>query len=130
MDLHATAENHMGLLWRESATGKTRIIYYGTNGGNLYDYSMTSAPAWAATNGQRTMPMIAGTDIWLQLTDTGTTLITRYSWSGVAGTFRTVGSAGRTAHMAGGPNELGIYVAASNPSAGPHTMTVLSWVIT
>lgn len=105
-----------GIGFRESSTGKIRVIYMRTNTTGSSPLvveswdSPTSAPGSGVVanwNQRFTFP-------WLQIEDNGTNLIYRYSEYGFEGTWWTLSSEGRTAYMSGGPDEIGWFVRDNN----------------
>ena len=115
-----------GLAWRESGTGKI-IEHYRIQSGAIEGVKNTNETTFSAGFGA-SLPLLVGslTPHWLRITDDGTNLKTFYSIDGI--NWVQVNSEGRTVFMAGGPNQIGITVAAQG--GGVHQMSVLSWEIT
>lgn len=117
-----------GLALYESGTGKLVVLeqMVGSAPADCFEADRMHSPtSFASQIGTQVVRRMAGgIPVWLELEDDGTTITFRYSYDGRF--FRSVASEGRTAWMAGGPNQVGFFLQALG-SPGPHGLTVLSW---
>lgn len=105
-----------GIGFRESSTGKIRVIYMrpNTTGSSPLVVESWDSPTSAPGSGVVANWNQRFTFPWLQIEDNGTNLIFRYSEYGFEGTWRTLSTEGRTAYMSGGPDEIGWFVRDNN----------------
>ena len=104
-----TADRQLaGLVLRESGTSKL-TVYYIQNSGNIQTVNYTNDTTFASVGPVNTLlPGALGTQWhWLRITDDGTNLHYLMSLDGI--NFVEMGSQSRTAHMAGGANQYGIF---------------------
>lgn len=104
-----------GLIVRESSTGEMSAIAIAN-----FTFATANAPAsiWAGNYNSATSAAGAigsernsaniGDPVWLRITDNGTNLIFEASIDKIH--WYQIASVGRTTHMAGGPDEIGIFI--------------------
>jgi hypothetical protein len=123
----------MGLLWRESGTGKFVALAYtitGTTGPFVRLQKWTNATTFSAqyvlsgSEWERIDRFQVGPVIWMQISDDGTNLIGRVSNDGL--TFRQTWIRSRTDFMASGPDQVGAWVH-SNGTTADVGMWLLHW---
>src|SRR5262245_21377914 len=123
----ATVFSYAGLVMRESGTGKFIRLIGQSGTSNVFAHqTMTSPTVFGATTASETRnAFFSGSRVHLEFEDNNVNLITRYSFDN-AKNFVQVASVVRTAHMAGGPNEVGFMIGAVG-SPGVGRVTVLGW---
>src|SRR5262249_48606364 len=114
-----------GLCWRESGTGKMIYLDYIANAFILEQGRETNETTFNASTATRQFAQWQ--PIFLRLNDTGSNIVTAYSLDGV--NFITLNTEGRTAFMAGGPNQVGLHTMSDGTGVAPR-MSVLSWIET
>lgn len=106
----ATANNqHAGIIFRESGTGKLYTLAHQADG-TLQTLKYTNDTTFSGVgpvNAALTPRNTVGTLFWLRIADDGVNLI--FSTSRDGRNFTQRGSEGRTAFMAGGPNQIGLF---------------------
>jgi hypothetical protein len=120
-----------GIILRESSTSKLISLDYGYSSTTMIEVekftnettfssqtAVKNIGAWESIN-----PSLL---VYLRVTDNGTNLIYGYGIDGVH--FRTLLTESRTAHMAGGPNEIGFGCNASNATIDTG-MWLWSWKV-
>ena len=129
----------IGIAFRESGTGKMVVIFFanfkassGTGPSAIFVATYTNATTFNTNLAEFVTVILppsylAFPVMWLRVTDNGTNLIFEYSYDRVHWT--TLTTAGRTAFMAGGPDQIGVVwtVQSSSVEAGGW---VLSWIQT
>jgi hypothetical protein len=118
-----TGQDGVVLICRESGTGKIQGILWSWN--SLYHQQMTNATTHSS-NPSSSGGWPYAQPVWLQLSDNGTNIISRVSNDGYH--WHQIYSQGRTAFMAGGPNQIGWAINGYNPGQGEATL--VHWVVT
>lgn len=123
----ATVFSYAGLCFRESSTGKFSRFTGQVGTTNVVAHqNMTNPTTFGATLAQETRAALyGGSRFHMEFEDNNVNIISRYSFDN-AKNFVQLHSVGRTAHMAGGPNEVGFLVGAVG-SPGVGRVTVLGW---
>lgn len=96
-----------GVVFRESSTGK--FVSFHISNGQLWTTKWSSATGISADYSQFGLGQVPN---WIQITDNGTNLVFRVSQDGQ--TWTQIESRTRTDYLAGGPNQIGFFVAAEN----------------
>lgn len=119
-----TSGTIIGLLMRESSTGKFVNCYYefGENCKPAKYTNETTFSAFYVTSG---LTESDSTWVWQEMEDNGTTIFFRYSSDGV--NFFELFSVSRTDFLAGGPNQVGWHVSARGGNVQDHLQTLKSW---
>lgn len=117
------------IIARESSTGKFVSCGPRWNSGLQLRYGRWSDPATLAANTDLGLDFAMtnmGGFVYLRLTDDGTDLISYY---GDGENFFEIDRQGRTAFMAGGANELGLFMDKNNSAATYDYITLISWKV-
>lgn len=117
--------NGYGICFRESGTGEISTMYYkGSDTGIITVEDWNSATSFNAQLATRTGYLTGPLPLWMRIADNGTNLIYSASTSGFDASFEQIHSVGRTAFMAGGPDQIGFLVRNDGRAQG---LTVHSW---
>jgi hypothetical protein len=123
--LHTSAENYsgVGVVLRESSTGKMAILHSFIN---LLRMDYWSSPSGFDT-GHTSYNLLSIGMFFFRLTDDGTNIYGRVGFDGVHFPY-VWGPFGRTAYMAGGPNQIGFAArAGGSHAASPANATLYSY---
>jgi hypothetical protein len=109
MKIRENVEN-MGLMTRESGTGKICLFSISVDGSGFYRpgaYNLNSATSFNSNILGRQNGMVLGKHTWMKLIDNATNILWSLSFDGIE--WVQLVSISRTAFMAGGPNQVGFY---------------------
>jgi hypothetical protein len=116
---------HHSIAARESGTGK--FISCGLAAGPNMRYGVWADPNTLSSYSDIGVSVLTPKEsLYFRIVDDGTNL--KCQW-GDGNAFYDLGSAGRTAHMAGGANEIGIHANKNNSSRTYDYLTLVSWLV-
>lgn len=119
-----TAGTIIGLVARESSTGKFVNVYY-EYGENCQPAKYNSETSFNSFYVSSKLTEADCPYVWLEMEDNGTTIFFRYSSDGV--NFFELHSVSRTDFLAGGPNQFGWHVSAGGGNSQDHAHRLASW---
>jgi hypothetical protein len=118
----AVNNDHVGLAFRESSSGKLAIFPYSQQRFTGF-YNYTSPTVFSAAPIGNITPLVLPSAFCFRIADNGTNRIASISYDGI--TFQTIYSVSRTTFITA--DQVGFYVNSVN-GTGAVTITLLSWV--